>query len=187
MPCLCQEQCWWVTSVEEIPRKIHNILCRLYALKLILTVSATMLISPRNIAIMICNKLRYSLYVFICIEPYLINSSHCVSVLYVTDTGPRLNIKTVLSTYGDFHVKDKTAVRTSYLNMGIAIPGKTVFLIETAPRSSLVWAVAGRLLGAMSVLGPMPTKFPFLWNRYQWIYLTFCIHSMPWNWYCLSQ
>ena len=33
----------------------------------------------------------------------------------VTDPGPRLNIKTVLSTYGDFHVKDKTAVRTSYL------------------------------------------------------------------------
>ena len=31
------------------------------------------------------------------------------------NTGPRLNIKTVLSTYGDFHVKDKTAVRTSYL------------------------------------------------------------------------
>ena len=29
--------------------------------------------------------------------------------------GPRLNIKTVLYTYGDFHVKDKTAVRTSYL------------------------------------------------------------------------
>ena len=29
--------------------------------------------------------------------------------------GPRLNIKTVLSTYGDFHVKDKTAVMTSYL------------------------------------------------------------------------
>ena len=29
--------------------------------------------------------------------------------------GPRLNIKTVLFTYGDFHVKDKTAVRTSYL------------------------------------------------------------------------
>ena len=29
--------------------------------------------------------------------------------------GPCLNIKTVLSTYGDFHVKDKTAVTTSYL------------------------------------------------------------------------
>ena len=27
-----------------------------------------------------------------------------------TRPGPRLNIKTVLSTYGDFHVKDKTAV-----------------------------------------------------------------------------
>ena len=33
----------------------------------------------------------------------------------ITRAGPRLNIKTVLSTYGDFHVKDKTAVRTSYL------------------------------------------------------------------------
>ena len=33
----------------------------------------------------------------------------------IKDPGPRLNIKTVLSTYGDFHVKDKTAVRTSYL------------------------------------------------------------------------
>ena len=31
------------------------------------------------------------------------------------ESGPRLNMKTVLSTYGDFHVKDKTAVRTSYL------------------------------------------------------------------------
>ena len=30
-------------------------------------------------------------------------------------SGPHLNIKTVLSTYGDFHVKDKTAARTSYL------------------------------------------------------------------------
>ena len=34
---------------------------------------------------------------------------------YGAKPGPRLNIKTVLSTYGDFHVKDKTAVRTSYL------------------------------------------------------------------------
>ena len=39
-----------------------------------------------------------------------------IPVLRVTSrAGPRLNIKTVLSTYGDFHVKDKTAVRTSYL------------------------------------------------------------------------
>ena len=40
-------------------------------------------------------------------------SAHCE---YVYDsTGPRLNIKTILSMYGDFHVKDKTVVRTSYL------------------------------------------------------------------------
>ena len=38
---------------------------------------------------------------------------HCFDLPYTP--GPRLNIKTVLSTYGDFHVKDKTAVRTSYL------------------------------------------------------------------------
>ena len=37
--------------------------------------------------------------------------------VFLIETAPRarLNIKTVLSTYGDFHVKDKTAVRTSYL------------------------------------------------------------------------
>ena len=39
------------------------------------------------------------------------------STRYLSGTapGPCLNIKTVLSAYGDFHVKDKTAVRTSYL------------------------------------------------------------------------
>ena len=34
---------------------------------------------------------------------------------FILTPGPRLNIKTVLSTYGDFHAKDKTAVRTFYL------------------------------------------------------------------------
>ena len=38
-----------------------------------------------------------------------------LSLLEDWNQGPRLNIKTVLSTYGDFHVKDKTAVRMSYL------------------------------------------------------------------------
>ena len=38
-----------------------------------------------------------------------------MALLWGKPTGPRLNIKTVLSMYGDFHVKDKTAVRTSYL------------------------------------------------------------------------
>ena len=38
-----------------------------------------------------------------------------VGLINTLRPGRRLNIKTVLSTYGDFHVKDKTAVRTSYL------------------------------------------------------------------------
>ena len=41
--------------------------------------------------------------------------SNSCGIDYLEYTGPHLNIKTVLSTYGDFHVKDKTAVRTSYL------------------------------------------------------------------------
>ena len=45
-------------------------------------------------------------------EPMLFNHQQCLEAF---SSGPRLNIKTVLSTYGDFHVKDKTAVRTSYL------------------------------------------------------------------------
>ena len=51
---------------------------------------------------------------------YIIGGIHVGWVINWMNTkinppGPRLNIKTVLSTYGDFHVKDKTAVRTSYL------------------------------------------------------------------------
>ena len=53
-----------------------------------------------------------------------------MSYFILRGSGPRLNIKTVLSTYDNFHVEDKTSV---IFNMGIAIPGKTVFLIETAP------------------------------------------------------
>ena len=45
------------------------------ALKLILIVSVAMLISSWNITIVICDNLKYCLYVFICIEPFLnINS-----------------------------------------------------------------------------------------------------------------
>ena len=43
-------------------------------------------------------------------------ASHITVMLTKLQTpGPRLNIKTVLSRYGDSYVKDKTAVRTSYL------------------------------------------------------------------------
>ena len=47
-------------------------------------------------------------------ENTILNMSRLNRITFLT-SGPRLNIKTVLSTYGDFHVKDKTAVRTSYL------------------------------------------------------------------------
>ena len=46
---------------------------------------------------------------------YLMESYFCSFNFLRSSPGPRLNIKTVLSTNGDFHVKDKTAVRTSYL------------------------------------------------------------------------
>ena len=46
--------------------------------------------------------------------PLLVIGTSAGTLLRKT-AGPRLNIKTILSTYGDFHVKDKTAVRTSYL------------------------------------------------------------------------
>ena len=45
-----------------------------------------------------------------CVPTFLSRIHHDQST-----SGPRLNIKTVLSMYGDFHVKDKTAVRTSLL------------------------------------------------------------------------
>ena len=41
-----------------------------------------------------------------------LNAPHLVlqlSLCNPLNPGPRLNIKTVLSTYGDFHVKDKTS------------------------------------------------------------------------------
>ena len=66
------------------------------------------------------NKQKISVLYSNLIEYILRNTTHTVLVLLCFTvvwyrTGPRLNIKTVLATYGDFHVKDKTAVRTSYL------------------------------------------------------------------------
>ena len=61
-------------------------------------------------------------------------------------SGPRLNIKTVLSTYGDFHVNNGRLI----FNMGIAIPGKTVFLIETAPCVSTLAQVVACCLTALN-------------------------------------
>ena len=49
------------------------------------------------------------------VEGMICSTPKEVQGLTPKEAGPRLNIKTVLSMYGDFHVKDKTAVRTSYL------------------------------------------------------------------------
>ena len=46
---------------------------------------------------------------------YMVVLNVVAALLGFSASGTRLNIKTVLSKYGDFHVKDKTAVRTSYL------------------------------------------------------------------------
>ena len=43
------------------------------------------------------------------------NCSCYTGIILSQISGPRLNIKTVFLRYGDSHVKDKTAVRTSYL------------------------------------------------------------------------
>ena len=50
-----------------------------------------------------------------CFRNIIMISAEDHGVASNSNTGPRFNIKTVLSTYGDFHVKDKTAVRTSDL------------------------------------------------------------------------
>ena len=70
---------------------------------------------------------RWFIQYFVILD-YVIAALHCTCLrwywkhdgdinvmgpIYISIHG--LNIKTVLSTYGDFHVKDKTAVRTSYL------------------------------------------------------------------------
>ena len=59
-------------------------------------------------------------WTFIYLSPWGLVTSYglagpCFVVYHQSIPGPCLNIKTILSTYGDFHVKDKTAVRTSYL------------------------------------------------------------------------
>ena len=50
------------------------------------------------------------------------------------EAGPRLNIKTVFPGMGIPMLKIRRPAGRLIFNMGIAIPGKTVFLIETAPR-----------------------------------------------------
>ena len=65
---------------------------------------------------------------------HVMTSSWCTADKWCTRyPGPGLNIKTVLSTYGISMLKIRRPLGRLIFNMGIAIPGKTVFLIETAP------------------------------------------------------
>ena len=48
--------------------------------------------------------------------------------------GPRLNINTVFPRYGDYHVKDKTVVRPSYLQYGDSYTGKATSLYCDGPQ-----------------------------------------------------
>ena len=62
-----------------------------------------------------CNMTFCKIHCGTAYEYPILHQVFCTAIFYGCSPGPRLNIKTVLSTYGDFHVKDKTAVRTSYL------------------------------------------------------------------------
>ena len=65
-----------------------------------------------------CNNWCSGPVLFLCHVSFAGGALHNDNILLILTfkpPGPRLNIKTVLSAYGDFHVKDKTAVRTSYL------------------------------------------------------------------------
>ena len=75
-----------------------------------------------------------------------------------TDSGPCLNIKTVLSTYGNSMLKIRRPLGRLIFNMGIAIPGKTVFLIETAPRTR-------QCLAARVILFALTEIWFYIWRQ----------------------
>ena len=54
-------------------------------------------------------------------------------IVWLLKSRPRLNTKTVFPRYGDFHAKDKTVVRPSYLLHGDPYTGKTTSLYWDAP------------------------------------------------------
>ena len=83
---------------------------------------------------------EYRISLHTCLYPIFV--SNICAVAPRQTSGPRLNIKTVLSTYGDFHVKIRRPLGRLIFNMGITIPYKTVFLIETAPRLSATLELA---------------------------------------------
>ena len=83
-------------------------------------------------------------------------------------TGPRLNIKTVLSKYAISMLKIRRPLGRLIFNMGIAIPGKTVFLIETAPRDPFNWY--GSTLIPAWISNNMPSN---VWDEITYPFLIF--------------
>ena len=79
------------------------------------------------------------------------------------DTGPRLNIKTVFSMYGDSHPNDKTVLRPFYLYIGNSYTVKT---------TSLYWVGRlGSILPSFCLLNSMICFTSKLYN-FDWLFDT---------------
>ena len=97
------------------------------------------------------SKLMLSIYI----------TKHAMMVLEVApcrEPGPRLNIKTIFPRYGDFHIKDKTVVRPSYIQHGDPYTGKATSLYWDARRSTgtghcMIWWRNGQRQGQHPYVG----------------------------------
>ena len=133
----CNVLCWttysilkrnhiWFVVIYSVPCNLQTVelilLDNTQRLKLFLMMLSYLSVCANMSCIMYCVNVQS----LVCIYCIFVTGLHYLSVCmqyslwclrqHDTETsGPRLNIKTVLCTYGDFHVKDKTAVRTSYL------------------------------------------------------------------------
>ena len=70
-----------------------------------------------------------------CNDPCFFIGSQCGECPAKQRSGPPFNIKIPSFRYGDFHCREKTVVRPSFLTMGIAILSKdgiTVVLVHAA-------------------------------------------------------
>ena len=98
-----------------------------------------------------------------------------VPVFYIGwGPGPHLNIKTVFPRYVDYHVKDKTAVRPSYLWHGDPYTGKMTSLYWVAP------LIIRKVTFMTSII-----YAPYLLISYQlgrYCYITFLLVSLDQGW-----
>ena len=78
-----------------------------------------------------------------------------------TEPGPRLNIKTYLRMAISM-LKIRRPLGCLIFNMGIAIPGKTVFLIETAPWFIFFWLLTLWWISTPLIINRLCHFFTFL-------------------------